>query len=127
MCSFLHSIYGPWMPTGSRLSKQTPLAPRRRNSPEGSGWWVGLLAFLCRLLLPKLLAVNPRTAARARERLLTEFDYFDQVLTGQQAAAAGGAGASSSSQPAAAAVAAPPLPPPPAAAVAGDGEAAGER
>jgi hypothetical protein len=67
-------------------------------------------------LLPKILKVNADTAARGRERLLAEFDYFDQVLTAQEAAAAK---ASSSCNGAAS------LPPATAAAT-GNGEVAGE-
>jgi hypothetical protein len=44
--------------------------------------------FLCRLLLPRALAINDATAARGGQRLRAEFDFFDAVLLEQQANAA---------------------------------------
>ena len=69
-----------------------------------------LLAALARSLLPSLLKVNPVTAAKGKERLLREYDYFDQKLSLQLkggeaavAAAAGGGGGDSATAVAAAA------------------------
>eukprot|EP00879_Flechtneria_rotunda_P012715 GHRR01013278.1.p1 GENE.GHRR01013278.1~~GHRR01013278.1.p1 ORF type:complete len:356 (+),score=131.93 GHRR01013278.1:658-1725(+) len=38
----------------------------------------------CRLLLPKVLKITDRTAARGRQKLLEEFDHFDQLLWQRQ-------------------------------------------
>lgn len=35
-------------------------------------------------MLPKLLKINSSTSARAQQRLLAEFDFFDQILLQQQ-------------------------------------------
>jgi hypothetical protein len=43
-----------------------------------------LTYFASRLLLPKAMAINAATAARGKQRLLEEFDFFDRLLLTQQ-------------------------------------------
>ncbi|KAF6264084.1 hypothetical protein COO60DRAFT_1698526 [Scenedesmus sp. NREL 46B-D3] len=71
-----HYLLPHWHLAGHLFSANASGAAERLLSP--------LTYLLSRLLLPKVLAINAATAARAKQRLLEEFDYLDSLLLAQQ-------------------------------------------
>jgi hypothetical protein len=75
----------------------------RRNARGLIGRGLAWLSYLVsRLLLPRLLGINAKTAARGLQLMLSEFDYFDGLIAKREAevAAAGDGGGASPGPPA---------------------------
>jgi hypothetical protein len=71
-----HYLLPCWSLAGHLFTANASGALERLLSP--------LTYFASRLLLPKAMAINAATAARGKQRLLEEFDFFDHLLLTQQ-------------------------------------------